>query len=772
MNPRWNPFLRFPRAALLVSVLLCLPLLLSLTHLRVNSELRVLLEGDQRNLESYEKTRQILAGVEILVVSLEVPEVFSQAGLDAIRRVSHAFEGQAGVTDVKSLTHSSRPVRRGLAFEMVPFVPSEPLDADALRALKDYSMRNPLVRNLMVAPDSKHTMILVTYARALNLPEQQGQLREEIGSILAPFRAEGMRFQTLALPLIAEEVRQTLRADAVLMVPGALGLLAVVFWITFRSWRVLALILINQVGVVLLLPGLAQAAGYSLTVFSIMLLPLLTGIHLTLLAHVYTSFQRGRFPGESGQDGVERMLREVFKSCVFASLTTIIGLASLILSDVRQVRDFGILGSIGMIVIFFMTFGPGLALLRLVAGLLPLPPAGAPTGAVTSVEPGKTDWADACTRLIEKRSGAILTVSCGLLLLTVVGMGRVRTDIRAVEFLDLSSPTRQAVATLDQVYGGINVVRIEFDSGRDNGVNEDGFLAYLERVQRDVQARPEVSGVYSYAQLLAIMNQIWEGDNPAALKLPGNALLRNMFVLALKAQNFPFLTALADETFRTAHLVMQTRDMSADRYVKLVGDVVAYAQENKPAGVSISATRGMHSILEADRRIVRSQVDTLASSTAFIGVILMLLWRSPRLGLFALAINVIAVLLVLAVAGFADMPLNSITVMVAAVALGIAVDDSIHFITHWKEERARGAGPAQAIASTLRVKGCAIIVTSAALMAIFSIFAFSSFPPVVDFGVLSASAFAAALVSVLVLLPALLRIFPGKGGTGNGSSIQ
>jgi hypothetical protein len=766
---RWNPFLRFPRASLVVCLGLCLPLLPGLVNFRIESELRVLLEGDQRNLESYQKTREILANVEIVVISLALPEVFTPEGLDAVRRISEAFEGQPGVTDVKSLTHSSRPIRRGLAFDMVPLVPPGPWDEVTLRSLRDFALSNPLVRNLMVAGDARHTLILATYQRPLETPQQQRQLRDEIESVLRPFRAEGLQIQTLALPLVAEEVRETLRSDVARMAPWCLVLLGLVYGITLQSGRMLVLLLLNQAAVLILLPAATQATGYSLSVFSIMLLPLLTGIHLTLLTHVYTSYQRGRIQTESAVDSIERVLRDVFKASVFAALTTVAGLGSLLLSEVRQVREFGWLGILGMGVIFVMTFGPGLSLLLLSARWLPCPSAAAQPDDLVAGKQNEAaapaDLAAKFTAFVIRGTPVIVTAALGLLLASLAGARLVRTDVRAVEFLNPTSPTRQAVTTLDQVYGGINVVRIEFDSGKVDGINDTGFLAYLDQVEREMRARTGVSAVYSYAQLLALMNQIWEGGGTDAFRLPSNPWLKNLFVVALKAQRFPFLTALADPDFRTAYLVLQTRDMPADQYLKLLRDAVDFAKVHRPPAVEISAAAGMHSILETDRRIMRSQADTLGWTAAIIGLVLALLWRSPRLGLLSLGINLVPVATVIAIAGLADMPLNSITVMVSAVALGIAVDDSIHFITHWRQQLARGATPAEAVAIALRAKGRPIIATSAALIAVFFLFALSSFPPVRHFGVLSVCVFAGALASVLILLPTLLLLTtrnPGK----------
>jgi hypothetical protein len=229
-----------------------------------------------------------------------------------------------------------------------------------------------------------------------------------------------------------------------------------------------------------------------------------------------------------------------------------------------------------------------------------------------------------------------------------------------------------------------------------------------------------------------------------------------LFVLALRRYDFPFLTALADPTHRTAYLVLRTSDLPADRYLELIRDVVRFADSRRPPGMTVSATRGLHSILEADRRILRNQLGSAGLTFGVIGVVLALLWRSPGLAVAALVANAVPVAFVIALAGFLRVPLNSITVMVAAIALGIAVDNAIHFITHWRAERRAGASAAAAAERTLRVKGRPILWAGAILVAVFGVFWCSSFPPVVHFGLLSAAAFLGGLGGVLVFLPAVL----------------
>jgi uncharacterized protein len=747
---RYHPCLRYPRIALGIALLLMLPLALDWFGFEVSSEARALLEGDQRNLSSYETVMEILREEVIVVISLECDDVFSSAGMDAVRRVSEAFEQQPGLVDVKSFTHSVRPVRRGLAFEMVPLISEDP-DLDELEQLRRFSLENPLVRNVMVSPDSRHTILLNTYQRDLRTPDQQTTFQQEFDSILEPFRAEGLGFSVLGFPLVEEEVRATLRGDIKRFLPAALLVLLVILWITFRSMRIVMVVVINQALAVALLPGMIALLGHELNAFTVMLFPLLTAIHLTLLVHLCNAWQIARREQADPHTALLVALTEVFKPSTFAALTTAIGLGSLTLSEVPQVRAFGLLGAAGIALVYVLTFGPGLALIKLGLGNQPPSTFPARLGRWTRHMDGAHlhDW-------IQVRRGWILTVALLLGIGSVAGLPLLRTDVRAVEFLSPSSPTRRAVELIDEQYGGINVVQLEIDSGRANGINALPFLRYLESVERFAQAQPGVSGVYSYAQLLAMMNQVWEQEAPGSLRLPSNPLLLRTFALALRAAPLPFLAALSNPDSRVAYLIVRTQDMPADAYLALLEQIRDYADQQRPTGVEVSAARGIHSILEADRRILRSQFRSAGTTLALMGLMLAWLWRSPRLALISLGSNLLPVLCVLAMAGLAQISLNSITIMVAAVGLGIAVDDSVHFLTHWREERRRGLDAATALRRTLAIKARPITCSSLILIGVFLIFWLSSFPPVVHFGLMAAGIFVLALSSVLLLLPACI----------------
>jgi predicted RND superfamily exporter protein len=800
-----HPFERFPRAALALTLLLALPLFRGGWRFELGDELRALLEGDRRNQASYEQVRRILGESEMAVVSLECPDLFSPAGIERVRQISDALARQPGVVQVQSLTHSVKPVRRGWSFEMVPLVPERGMTVAEAERLRAYCLGHPLVRNILVSADGQHTILLVTWevpmlsrtgpeardrsergsmtrsasppSRPLWLAEPRSggdgprgvnpdrapgerELRAALDAALGPFRREGLRYRVLAVPLIASEIRTTLRRDLERFVPAAAVLVVGLLWATLRSWRLVGLALAGQAFALGLLPGLVVLCGVRLNVFLVLLFPLLTALHLTLVVHLFTAFRRALATAADVPAALESARRAVAKSAAFATLTTMVGLLSFTVGGLPSTREFGWIGVLGLGLVHAFTFGPTLALLRLWPPGRPA--AGLPTARSAGSGPGcrsvggGADWAQVWAEVLGRHRGRIMAAVLALAAVSVAGWSRIRTDLRPVEFLDRSSPTRQALEELDGVYGGINVVKVDFDTGQTNGVNGLTFLRFLERVRQFAETRPDLSAAHAYSQVQALMHQIWDQERPDSLRLPDHELLVGVFVLALRSYDLPFLDTLVDTGFRRAALVLRTRDLPAARYLALVREVEAFARDQRPPGVTVSAAEGLRSILEADRALLRNQATSAGLTAAAIGVLLAGLWRSWRLAGLALAVNALPVAVVFAVAGYARLPLNSVTVMVAALALGITVDNSIHFLTQWRDERRRGHDPTAAVAAALRTRGRAILGSTGLLVAVFALFWWASFPPVTHFGVLAALAFGLSLPAVGILLPALL----------------
>ncbi len=439
MNASRNPFVRYPGWLFAVFLLGSIPLIWQTTQVSIDTDPLTLLESDPRHLETYDRIQSFLNDDTVVVISVKSDRLFTQAGLDHIRAISNALGQQPGLIDVKSLTHSVKPVRKGLSFSMEPFVPVGTLSGEQIATIRQFSVTHSLVRNIMVSPDGKITLITATYKRDLSTPALRQVFRDETEQLLKPFDSPDYRIRKISLPFIADEIRESFLHDLKLILPGAALFMLFIIGLTLRSFPCLVMLLISEVALIAMLPGVLGLAGFSLNPYNLLLLPLLGAINLTMLTHQLTALRKT----DAGLPMDERfaaMLRVVFRPSLFAAITTAIGLGSLAVSGVSQVRDFGISGMVGIGVIFAWNFGPGLSFLRLGCHAWP----SAILLASKDLRQQHTDsWFHRLGQAAMAKRWPAVVATTTLLLPALFAAGHLNLDIRAVRFLSPDSPTRK-----------------------------------------------------------------------------------------------------------------------------------------------------------------------------------------------------------------------------------------------------------------------------------------------------------------------------------------
>ena len=524
-----------------------------------------------------------------------------------------------------------------------------------------------------------------------------------------------------------------------------------------RSFRLLLYLMIQSALSLLCGMALLSWLNIGITLSGWLLIPFWATIQWTLLMHCLSACKQSLEARAENpvQDGIQR----IFNSASLAMLTTAVGMGSLAGSESPFIKEIGWMGAIGVVIIYGVTFGPGMILLQ---WFHPSSQHGHyRQHTVPSRSHGLTQRY--LSGLLSFRP-VILGMAALILLASALGTRYLNVDIRIKSFLGKETRTRQGLEHFDRVYGGANIFQMEIDTGSPNGIHQRQVLAFLEKLQTEAEQKDGITGVYSYAQLLAMMNQIWEQEAPGSFQIPKSDLVLGTFATVLKMQNYPFMRALRDVDYQKSWLIIRTPDMPGKKYVRLIQEIVAIAEKELPAGCQLNVQEGLYKVMQSDRQVVESLTQSAAWTAGIILVLLTLLWRSLKLGIMAVIVNLLAVLLVVGSAGWFDIPFNTFTVMIGAMAFGIAIDDAVHFISYWRYRRAFTAHNNTALVETLRAKGRPIVFTSLILVYTFAVFTGSSFPPVSQFGGLCALAFAVALVSTCVVLPCLLCVQDQPGG--------
>jgi predicted RND superfamily exporter protein len=727
---------------------LCVPLVWAAARLSLRSGAESLLEGDPRSRFTYQLVGQSLMDTAVLVVVQSSPDTFTRESLGKLRDVSEAFAALPGVRDVKSFTHSSIPVRKGMSLEMQPYLPAEWTDEN-LATVRAFSLEHPLVRNLLVSPDARHAVLLVAFQN-----DEAHPPRAEIESLLARFADARHSFQTVSRPLVESEVWERAEGDLLVLVPTVLVCVLGVLALYFRSARLLVFLVLNLSAHALLSAGVCALLPFDSGVYLLALLPLLAAIQLTLLIHLGSEFRDHHRVDPDAAAALRAAVGRVFRSSLFAALTTAAGFLALLAAPGASNHAFGILGAactmLGFALLF--TLGP-LSLLLLHRSAAQVKQALGPAGEHHAEEPdpppGHASFGS--RRGLFGLAGTLIVLAAGLS--TLPGL---RPNLNLVDFLPTDSPARATAHFFDREFAGMYFLRIDLDSGRMNGVVDDSFLRFVQRVEAFAAGQPAVTAAYSHASVIAMINQVWSGWAPGSFCLPDSALKLGLFHTTLLAAGLPMTQALGDAEWRTARLYVRTRMLPSATYIALHDAILAEARRLAPAGVSVEPAPGLRDFLEGDRNIVRGQVLSAAASITAIGLCLLLLWRSAKLSLVALLCVCAPMGAALGIASWLGVTLNSITVMAGAIVLGVAVDDAVHFVTRWQELASSGLPPLQAAAAAHREKRGPIILTSVVLLAVFVPLSFSAFPPVRGFAIVSALSFAGALACVLLLLPRVL----------------
>lgn len=733
---------RHPRIMLTSCAAICILAGSLFLNIPFNTTPEALLEGDARSLATYELVKEALDNEGVLLISMECEDVFTLPNLQAMFLIGQSFLSNPHVIDVKSITHAALPYREGMRLKFKPYLPDD-LSPENLKRTRAFSLSHPLVRNLLISEDGRHAIIAVTYQPGyFDAPETRQALRGEIQKNLSPHTTETRQFRTISVPEIRVELESIAARDTkrFLLISSTFLLGAILFY--FRNWRLLAFVFWSVLCFAGACIAVAALTPIPLGISALALIPLLLAVELTLLAYVSRAFLNEYAKQPKLGRAAAQAVRYSARSCLFATITTSVGLLSLLTSGLKGARTFGIVGAIGVIIGLFVVFGPGMALIMVLFKNRPV---------IAFPPPFPLSKLFGQRLLNRRRSVTVVLLLITLLLLP--GLTQLRTDINVTHMIPPQSTTRRNADNFERIYKGRNFMHFLIESGKKNGAAKHAFLQYAMNLERYAMQQEGVTGCYSLASIMAMVNQVWNNWEEGSYALPGPMLL-TLFSTMIDNSPFPFAHVLTDEDWSACNLYVRTGNMETAQYMALVKTLNVFAEENLPEGIRLSMGPGLHHFIRADSVIRESQAKSLVFALAVITVVLALLWRSIKLAVTAAVVTGIPAAVTLGIAGYAKIPLNAVTFTVAAIAVGIAVDDVVHFVTYWQERWQHGHKPP--LQETLLIKGSPIVFTSILLAGLFASFATITFPPIRQFGLLTAIAFSITLAAVLVVLPLML----------------
>jgi predicted RND superfamily exporter protein len=705
----------------------------------------------------YEKAVREFGNDEIYVIALATDgDVFERENLLLLQQVHRAIARLPGVQRVQSLvdTVSFRYVPEDDWVDVGRLIEEVPESPEELAALRARAMADPLLRRNLVSDDGRSAGISVRFREMSDGEFIASGLDERIAEILAAAARPGARFHVAGRPHAKASVYRGMVRDLTVLVPLAVLAIAVVLALATGTRRGVVLPIANVLVAVLWTFAAMALLGRPLTILSSMLGPELIAIGSVFGIHMLAGFDEERAgPGDARAISARTLAHEALPMAI-AAATTEIGFAALCLSDVPAIVEFGafaVLG-VGCVVFLALTALPAaLALLPARRDESALPPSLARWSErfVLELRNGLARISAASARRAERCIAAGVAAAA----LAVYAIPNIVIDTDYLSFFAEGSRVRRDFAAVNERLAGAIPIFIVLEGDGPGAFREPGNLRAVETLKERAEAIPGVSRAAAITDTLRVMNRAIEGDDPAAERIPDDrSAVTELFQLAPKDE----VARFANVNQSRVNVVVRTGEVGSAAVRDLASRLRALLREVLPEGLRGEPTGNAILLARSADGIAGGQLQSVTAAAAVIFLLVATSLRSLRLGVIAMIPNLLPVALFFATLGLGAASLSLPTSLIGSVALGIAIDDTVHFLVRYRRERTAGLSPAEAARATgLRV-GVPIATAAIMLSAGFAVIALSSFATLREFGVLFAVTVGYCLAAELVLMPALL----------------
>ncbi len=796
---------------------------LKLHQFRLDASAESLVLENDTALEDYRTINQRFDASDDFLVVTYTPdgELFTREAIDTLRDLRDdlgALEPVGSTNSILSvpLLHSPDLSIDTVDSELLTLDDDDvPLDR-ARQSLLD----NPLYPNMLISEDASTTAIqvnlptpdryfeLVSRRNELRERQRQGELGEEQAEELArvseEFRElssqlEAEREQTITdvraildryqdnaeihlggVPMIASDMIRFIENDLSTFGLGVLAFLLLTLVVIFRRWQWVVVPILCCGFTVWLVAGYLGWMQWPVTVISSNFVSLLLIMTLSLTIHLmvrYREYQQAD-PEQGRKQHLKESLASMVKPCFYMALTTMVAFGSLTFSGIRPVIDFGWMMTLGLALAFAISF----LVFPALVSLLPEP-------SPRRSRPGSLPLTDAFARITERFGSSVLVVSALLAVLCVAGMSRLSVENSFIDYFKSDTEIHQGMRVIDRKLGGTTPLDIVItDQERPENGNEDPFasdcdpfvedcedgdlrdtwftwqkLDRIEQVHDYLDSLDETGKVLSITTTMRLLSEINGGEPLDAMEVA--------FVPAMLPDDLApiLLTPYINEDHHQARISVRLIDSLPDlRRDQLLAEIRKHLTTELEfeddqvlfTGMTVMYNNMLQSLFD-------SQIRTLGIVFLAITLMFLALFRSVKLALIGITPNLLAAGSVLGLMGWLGIPLDMMTITVAAITVGIAVDDTIHYIHRFRMEFGKDRDYIATMHRCHQSIGRAMSYTTVTIIIGFSILVLSNFLPTIYFGLFTGFAMFMALMGALMLLPRLILLVRPFGPPGN-----
>jgi uncharacterized protein len=742
-----------PWTTLLIGVLVLGALAPGLAFLGADFSYRIWFDEDDPYLAAFDAFERRFGNDEAIGIVVQSPSgVFDHDTAALLVELTEQMWKVSEVVRVESLANFSWVhVDAAEPDEILidPILPDdEELTTDLLEERRHAALTHEKLPGYLVSKDGTSALVLGWLQPGVERPPNYRAVVHEIEQMVEQIRARDEargsdhRLHITGLPAMTVAFERANQDDFGRILPVVVGLCCILLFVMFRS--------VAAVGLTLLVSGCAIVGalavggylGIRLNNISFVVPEFLLAIALADSVHILASYARAA--GDNRRERVRAALAKNLVPTVLTSVTTAAGFWSFAGAKVAPIADLGVLSGVGTVFAWLFTY----LVLGPILTLAPLKLRVARGQRASRAARGWARWVSRHRPWV--LAGSAIVVAGGAAL-----AANIQVDSDPYAYLAKDHPLNVATDALEDSFGHAMGIEISVNSGRPEGIKDPEFLRTVDGFQTWIASRPGVGATSSFVDIVKAMNRALHGGRPEEYRVPDSAAevaeQKLLYSLSLPAgQSLNDRVSIKNDQLR---LSVQWAFRRSERTLQEIAQV---EQEAKRRGLDVEITGKTQLYQRLNPYVVDTFLVSLGLAVLVVGGLLALWFRSLRIGALAMIPNGVPLVLGAGVLAALGRNLDAGTAVVFATCLGIAVDDTVHFLASFVAATRRGEDPRNAVQTVLAETGPALVITTGILSAAFVTFAMSVFVPNIYFGVMIAIILLLALAADLVILPALV----------------
>lgn len=746
----------YPWLAILAGLLAIGGLIPGLGKLQTDFTYRAFFLPDDPQLIDYDKFERRFGNDDSAVIGIHSPSGIFDA--ESIRLIQNFTEAMWQVTDVirvDSLANYNWVHANGDELVVEKFFDTNlELTPELLAERQRIALSHEVMPNYLISKDAKTTMVFATLKPGFEKAPDDKLIADEIDKVIAKFQSGDHVFYQSGNPTMGRAFLDAAVHDMSTLIPIVIGLVFAMVYVMLRSFTAVLMSLVVVILSVIATMGAAGQLGIKLTNVTTMLPQILIAVGIADAVHILAGFLLALRSGQDRRGAALYSLTKNFQPTIMTTVTTTGGFLSFTTATLQPMKDIGVMGGLGAFVAWFVTYfilGGALFLLPLKSK----PQSAENTAARQRRAARITDWIDG-NRVAIVATFIALAAAC-----TYVST-KIEVNADPFKYFAEGYPIRVANDFLEANIGGARGIEVVIETGREEGAKDPAVLKKVEALQAWIDQIPGVTRSLSIIDILKSTNRSLNGDAPEEYRLVDDpeTIAQEIFLYTMSLPQGMDLNdriTLKNDALRLTVLWTIT---DSDTAVKTAQAIEAKA---KALGLDAHYTGKTMLWQGMNGKVVFSFLSSLALALTLISVMMVVYFRSFKIGLISMIPNCIPLAFGGAILWLTGKSLDVGTIMVYSVCLGIAVDDTIHiFANFYRLTKQESKTAHQAIAEIIDHTGMSLIATTSILVVGFGTFLLATFQPNMYFGLLTAGILSIALITDLTFAPASLLLGQSK----------